>query len=427
MSQERRAKLIRGLPPSAANALLYDWTAIWARPEQLPPAGDWRVWLLLAGRGFGKSRTGAEYIRARVEAGVSKRIALVGRTAGDVRDVMVEGESGIMAVSPPWCRPHYEPSKRRLTWPNGAMATTYSADEPASLRGPQHDDAWADELASWEYPDSWNQLMLGLRLGRDPRVAVSTTPKPTKLIKELVERAKDPKDVRVTKGSTYDNRANLAAAFVEQIVKQYEGTRLGRQELWAEILDDVPGALWARSLIDRLRVKVAPPMRRIVVAIDPSVTAKATSDECGIVTAGFGIDGHGYVLDDLSGRMTPREWGTKAVVAFRDRQADRIVAEVNNGGDLVEVNLRTIAGQISYKGVHAARGKRTRAEPVASLYERGLVHHVGMFAKLEDEMSTWDPTLTNESPNRLDALVWALTDLMLEPVVYRNLTNLPPG
>lgn len=412
--------MIQSLPQKAASALLYDWQGIWARPEQVPPTGNWRIWILLAGRGFGKTRTGAEYIRDRVERGVSKRIALVARTAGDVRDVMIEGESGIMAVSPPWCRPLYEPSKRRLTWPNGAMATTYSADEPKALRGPQHDDGWADELATWEYPDSWNQLMFGLRLGNDPRIVVTTTPQPTPIIKSLVARTKDPNDVRITKGSTYDNRDNLAAAFVEQIVKQYEGTRLGRQELHAELLDDVPGALWNLSLIDDLRAKQAPALRRVVVAIDPSVTAKASSDECGLIVAGLGVDGHGYVLDDLSARMSAREWGTKAVVAYRDRQADRIVAEVNNGGDLVEVNLRTISRDVSYKGVHAARGKRTRAEPVASMYERRLIHHVGTFTKLEDEMTTWDPTMTNESPNRIDALVWALTDLMLEPQYIRR-------
>ncbi|HEU4728402.1 MAG TPA: terminase family protein [Kofleriaceae bacterium] len=383
-------------------------------------------WLLLAGRGFGKTRTAGEWVRKRVAQG-ARHIILAGATAGDLRDIMIEGESGILAISPPWDRPIYEPSKCRLTWPNGARAELLSADEPERFRGRQSDTIWADELGAWRYPEAWNQLMFGFRLGDaygvKPRAVISTTPRPIPLIRELL---KDPL-TRVVVGSTYENRSNLAKTFIHQIASKYEGTRLGRQELYAEILDDVPGALWARSLIERLRVKDHPPFRRVVVAIDPSVTAKATSDECGIVAAGLGMNGHGYVLDDVSGRMTPREWGIKAVTAFRGWQADRIVAEVNNGGDLVEVNLRTIEAKIPYRGVHAARGKRTRAEPVASLYERGLIHHVGMFARLEDEMCSWDPTMANESPNRIDALVWAITELMLEPqYVARNLVHLPP-
>jgi phage terminase large subunit-like protein len=252
------------------------------RANQLPPDGDWRVWLLLAGRGFGKTRTGAELIRARAMALAARRLALVAPTAGDARDIMVEGESGILAISPPWERPRYEPSKRRLTWPNGAIATLFSADEPERLRGPQHDAAWCDELASWRYPEAWDMLMLGLRLGADPRVVVTTTPQPTKLIRDLIA---DP-TVVVTRGTTHENRANLAPVFLGQIVRRYQGTRLGRQELEAEILEDVPGALWNRGMIEATRASRAPALIRVVVAIDPAVSSTAGADETGIIVAG---------------------------------------------------------------------------------------------------------------------------------------------
>jgi predicted phage terminase large subunit-like protein len=379
-----------------------------ARPEQLPPPGDWRTWCLLAGRGFGKTRTGAEYVRMMVESGKAKYVALVAPTAADARDVMVEGESGLLSICPPWNRPLYEPSKRRLTWPNGARATLYSADEPERLRGPQHDLAWCDELASWRYPEAWDMLMFGLRLGSDPRVVVTTTPKPTKIVKELVKAP----TTAVTRGSSYDNRANLAPAFFDQIVKRYEGTRLGRQELYAEILTDVEGALWQYDTIERTRVQAGPKSyKRLVVAIDPAVSAEEGSDETGIIAAGLGPDGHGYILDDRSGRYSPRDWALRAVGLYEQHHADRIIAEVNNGGDLVEATLRTVKPGISYRAVHASRGKTTRAEPVAALYEKGMVHHVGSFPALEDQLCNWvqgDP-----SPDRLDALTWALTELML--------------
>lgn len=393
----------------AAEAARYDWRAH-ARPEQLPPPGAWRVWLLLAGRGFGKSRTGAEWIREQAESGRAKRIALVAATASDVRDVIVEGESGILAISPPTSRPLYEPSKRRLTWPNGAIATTYSADEPDRLRGPQHDAAWCDELAAWRYPDAWDQLMFGLRLGTDPRVVVTTTPRPTALVRQLVLSA----STHVTRGSTYANRANLAPAFFEQIVKRYEGTRLGRQELEAEILDDAPGALWKRPMIDDARIAHAPDLVRVVVAVDPAVSARATSDETGVVVAGVDRAGHGYILEDLSGRYSPAEWAALVVDAYARHRADRIVAEANQGGALVEANIRTASPNVAVELVHATRGKAVRAEPVAALYEQRRVHHVGVLAALEDQLTGWDPTTAERSPDRLDALVWALTSLLVD-------------
>jgi predicted phage terminase large subunit-like protein len=394
---------------AAAEVARFDWTRK-ARPDQRTPidgATPWRVWLLLAGRGFGKTRTGAEHIRERVMSGAAKRIALVARSAADVRDVIVEGESGILAVSPPSERPTWEPSRRRLTWPNGAIATTYSADEPDQLRGPQHDYAWADELAAWRYPDAWDQLLFGLRLGADPRAIVTTTPRPTPIIRALVSAA----TTHVTRGRTRDNAANLAPGFLDAIVARFEGTRLGRQELDGEILDDNPGALWKRSGIDDARVSKAPDLRRIVVGVDPAVTSNAKSDETGIVVAGLGYDGRFYVLGDYSGRYSPDQWASRVVKAYRDHKADRVIAESNQGGDLVAQNIRTVDRNLPVATVHAKRGKALRAEPVSSLYEQGRVSHVGSLAALEDQMTAWDPAGDGESPDRVDALVYALTEL----------------
>jgi len=411
--------LIRAMAPGEANALEYDWRYR-ARPEQLPPAGSWRVWLLLAGRGFGKTRCGAEWVRAEVKAG-RRRIALVGPTAADARNVMVEGASGILAISPDPERPLYEPSKRRLTWPNGAVATTYSADEPERLRGPQHDAAWCDEFAAWRYPEAWDMLMFGMRLGGDPRVVVTTTPKPTKVIRDLLD---DPTTI-ITRGTSYDNATNLAPAFLAQIVKRYEGTRLGRQELNAEVLEDVPGALWNRKRLEELRwphFKAVPELVRIVVAIDPAASSSEESDETGIILAGKDANGTGYVLGDYSGRYTPTEWANRAIALYRDHKADRVVAEVNNGGEMVENTLRMVDRNVAFKAVHASRGKVIRAEPVAALYEQhpARAWHVGSFAALEDQMcaftSDFDRTKAGFSPDRVDALVWAFTDLLVAPM-----------
>lgn len=405
LSEGERMEVLQSLTGTELAALEWDWK-FWARPNQLPPEGDWRVWLLLAGRGFGKTRTGAEWCRSQVDAGRG-RLALVAPTAADVRDVMVEGESGMLAVCPPWSRPIYEPSKRRLSWPNGAIATTYSADEPDRLRGPQHDGAWADEVAAWRYPETWDQLLFGLRLGPDPRAVVTTTPRPVKVIRELL---KAPHAV-TTRGSSYENRDNLADAFFAQITSRYEGTRLGRQELYAEVLDDVPGALWTRDMLERCRRQKAPEMSRVVVAIDPAVTSGEEADETGIVVAGKGVDGHGYVLADLTCRLSPDGWAARAVEAYRHFEADRIVAEVNNGGDMVESVIRTKDRLVPFTAVRASRGKRVRAEPVAALYEQERVHHVGLFPQLEDQQCTFVPDALDGSPDRVDALVWAFSSL----------------
>lgn len=413
-SADQRA-FLAGLDADEAAALMEDWR-FWARPNQLAPAGEWRVWLLLAGRGFGKTRSGAEWVRHRIEAGRARRVALVAPTAADARDVMVEGESGLLAVAAADFRPRYEPSKRRLTWPNGAIATCFSADEPERLRGPQHDAAWCDELAAWRYAEAWDMLMLGLRLGADPRAVVTTTPKPTKLLRELMAAP----GTQVTRGATRENARHLAPAFLTQIVQRYRGTRLGRQELEAELLEDAPGALWRRAAFEALRCRpdAVPTLKRVVVAIDPAASSAEGADETGIIAAGLGTDGHGYVLDDHSGRFAPEGWAKAALALYRARQADRIVAEVNNGGDMVAAVLRAVDASASFKPVHAARGKVIRAEPVAALYEQGRVHHVGCFAQLEDQMCgftvDFDRSRAGTSPDRLDALVWALSDLMVE-------------
>jgi phage terminase large subunit-like protein len=410
--------------PEDRQRLEFLWR-FWARPAQLAPSGTWTTWLILAGRGFGKTRTGAEWIRARVESGKARRIALVGATAGDVRDVMVEGPAGLLAISPHWFRPLYEPSKRRLTWPNGAVATTFTADKPDRLRGPQHDTAWCDELAAWRYPDdAWDNLQFGLRLGDHPQACVTTTPRPIRLVKDLLKDA----GTTVTRGSTYDNRSNLATAFLRKILAKYEGTRLGRQELRAEILEDTPGALWTLGLLDANRVREAPDLVRVVVAVDPqSADPKADPNEnnaeTGIVAAGVDAQGNGYVLRDASGQFSPAEWGERAVLLLDELAADCVVAEVNQGGAMVEHIVRTAAAQlhregrrpsthVAYRAVHASRGKATRAEPIAALDEQRRIRHVGTLASLEDQMCTWVPG--QKSPDRMDARVWALTALMLQ-------------
>jgi phage terminase large subunit-like protein len=400
--------------------LKYEWRA-WARPNQLPPEGDWwTVWLLMAGRGFGKTRTGAEYVRDEVEAGRAGRISLIAATASDVRDVLVEGESGLMAVCPPWNKPLFEPSKRRVTWPNGAVATMFSGEEPERLRGPQSDLAWCDEIGAWSSGDAWDQMMFGLRLGRRPRVVATTTPRPTQLIRDIIKR----QDVVVTRGGTYENRRNLADAFLTTVVKKYEGTRLGRQELDGELLEDTPGALWSSSMIEQSRLKTVPcELSRIVVAVDPAVTSHEESDETGIVVVGKGSGewrDHFFVLSDKSGRhpatgTTPGvpTWSQVTVDAYRAHKADRIVAERNNGGDLVAGAIQQVAPGVPVDLVVATRGKVKRAEPIAMLWEQGRAHMVGMHHQLEDQMTTFQPDdPTANSPDRMDAMVWGVTALL---------------
>ena len=393
----------------------YDWE-VHARPEQLVPKGSWHTWLALAGRGWGKTRTGAEFIIGEAKSLPGGRAALVGATGADVWDVMVHGESGIMARSPPWFMP--TTYRRSVIWPNGFQAAAYSAEEPDRLRGPQHHVYWGDEVAAWQYPEAWDMLQFGLRLGRHPRGIVTTTPRPTPQIRALL---KDETTICST-GSTYDNEENLPETFIHTIVKKYEGTRLGRQELYAEILSDTPGALWKRDELDSHRVKSPTELYRVVVAIDPAVSTKDNSAETGIIVAAVGdcsckgfSERHGFVLDDVSGSYTPLEWAQKAINVFRMRGAHRMVCETNQGGDLVISNIESVDKNIHPLEVKATDGKRTRAEPVAGLYEQGKVHHVGVLPKLEDQMCTWAALTSGErSPDRVDALVWALSYLMLD-------------
>lgn len=393
-------------------ALGYEWR-FWRRPDQTAPLGDWRCWLILAGRGFGKTRTGAEWVRAQAEATPGLRIALVGATLADVRAVMVEGESGLLAISPDATRPNFEPSLRRLSWHNGAVATLYAATEPDGLRGPEHHIGWADECAKWEHGiEAWDNLTLGLRLGEAPRLIATTTPRPVPLIRRLMTED----GIVVTQGRTADNAINLPRPFMAAMTRLYDGTRIGRQELDGQLITEVEGALWTRTMIAAARIDSLPALRRVVVAVDPP--ASATGDACGIIVGGLGTDGLGYVLADASIKgATPEAWARQVAEAARQWQADRVVAEANNGGLMVESVLRAANAQLPIKLVRASYGKVARAEPVAALYERGRVRHAAAFPALEDELcglvtggAYHGP---GRSPDRADALVWAMTELML--------------
>lgn len=397
------------------------WRWLWlseARTSQLAPDGDWRLWLVMAGRGFGKTRAGAEWVRAVAEEDAGARIALVAASLHEARSVMVEGESGLMAVCPPGIRPRYEPSLRRIVWPNGAQALLYSAAEPEALRGPQHSHAWCDEIAKWDDNNgrahrAWDNLLLGLRLGQRPRVVATTTPRPVPLVRRLMCRDDD---VIVTRGSTRDNMVNLPSRFIADVEREFAGTLLGRQELDGELIEDLPGALWTRALLERCRESASPAMTRVVVGVDPP--ASAHGDACGIIVCGIGDDGIARVLADTSvEKASPERWARAVAEAAQAWSADRVVAEANQGGAMVEAVLRAANAALPLRLVHASRGKTARAEPVAALYEAGRVRHSGLFAQLEDELCGFLPGGTYQgpgrSPDRADACVWALTELML--------------
>jgi predicted phage terminase large subunit-like protein len=407
LSSSQRRQLVGEFSQADAEQVLFDWRA-WARSDQLEPPGDWwTTWAIITGRGWGKTRTAAEWVRSNIDR--YGRWAFVGRTNPDCRDVMIEGESGILSVFPPHQRPEFQASRRRISFHNGAVATIYSASEPDQLRGPQHEAAWSDEVASWPYVEAWDNLQLGLRLGARPRQVVTTTPKPLRVLRELI--AASDLDVVLTRGTTYENRLNLAPAFFEQIIRKYEGTTLGRQELKGELLDDVPGALWKRALLDEHRVapERCPEMQRIVVGIDPATTHGEDSDQTGMAVAGLGVDGEYYVFEIAGYRMSPLAWAKRGLMLLEDYEADRIVAESNQGGDLVESNIRTVRAGAPVKLIHAKRGKIPRAEPVAALYEQGRVHHAGTFEDAEDQMCAF-PVAT-ELDDMVDALVHAIADL----------------
>ncbi|MGB6451015.1 MAG: terminase family protein [Steroidobacteraceae bacterium] len=420
------SEFFRGLADSLKSAAESDWQKQ-ARPNQLPPPGDfWTIWLLLAGRGFGKTRSITEFVRMEVEANRAGYIAVVGASAADCRDILVEGPCGLLAVAPKWNRPQYEPSKRRLTWPNGAQATTFSADEPdRGLRGTQHDLAICDELAAWRFPEAFDNLMFGLRMrrpGSRPRCAIATTPRPTKIIKALIARertAGNPAgDVVLTRGSTLENSANLADAFVDQIIARYRGTRLERQEVFGEVLLDVPGALFSAEALELTRLERAPAdLERVVVGVDPAGSSEDGANETGIIVAAKGADGEAYVLEDRSGVLPPLEWARAAVAAFHVHRADLIAAERNYGGEMVAANIASVDSSVPVKLITSSRGKVLRAEPIASVFAQHRAHLVGVFPGLEDQLirftSDWNRS-RDGSPDRIDAMVFAMTELMLE-------------
>ncbi len=409
---------LRALSEEERRELRWHWR-LWARPEQLPPAGDWRTWLIMAGRGFGKTRAGAEWVRALADADPAARIALVTASLGEARAVMVEGESGLLAICPPGREPSFEPSLRRLTWPNGAQATLYSAQEPESLRGPQHSHAWCDEIAKWENANgraerAWDNLQLGLRLGEQPRLVATTTPRAVPLLRRLL---KD-EAIAVSHGPTAHNADNLPARFLRDMRRAYGRSLLARQELDGELIADLPGALWTRGLIEECReTAAASPPVRTVIGVDPPASARG--DACGIVVCALGEDGVARLLADASvPRPSPERWARAVARAARVWQADRVVAEANQGGAMVASLLRAADVALPLMLVHAGRGKSARAEPVAALYEAGRVRHCGPFPALEDELCGLTAGGGYEgpgrSPDRADALVWALTELMLK-------------
>lgn len=446
LDKEVRQRRFARVTEDEQRALRWSWD-FWARPDQKLPPIEWQTWVIMAGRGFGKTRTGAETVRTwalgplvngkRDSTKAYDLVNIIAPTADDARDICVEGESGILAICPPGERPEYLPSKRRLEWPNGAKSLIFTADEPERLRGKQHKKIWCDELAAWRYlKEAWDQAQFGLRLGDNPQAIVTTTPKPLKEIKELLSQ----QTTFMTRGTTYENRENLAKAFYNRIIVKYEGTRLGRQELNAELLEDNPNALFQRAWIDETRITfetfwrlIHSKLIRIVGAIDPAVSSNEDSDETGIVFAGtlpwqhvppemkalckFETD-HYVVFDDRSEIYTPDGWAKEALKGYAEFKADRLVGEVNNGGEMVEATLRHHNQNVSYTAIHASKGKVTRAEPISALYEQKRVHHVGNLAILEDQMCDYDPATCTDSPDRMDADVWALTELSETSTVF---------
>jgi phage terminase large subunit-like protein len=434
-------KILLELGAVKAEELLYNWR-FWARPEQLPPKtteqGDpWNNWLILAGRGFGKTRAGVEWCREKIKRGFRRGMA-VAATNSDIERVMIKGESGFLACC--WKgdkdvngkeigAPEWSPTKRTLTWSNGATITFFSAEEPERLRGPQGDFSWCDELCAWNRDrDTWDMLQFCLRLGKHPQTCITTTPKPTKLIRDILKHPKS----TVTRGSTFDNSANLAETYVDNVKATYEGSRIGRQELYAEILDEASGALWTRDLLSKCEIEIEDPvefaktLNRVVVSVDPQITTNEESDMTGIVVAGIDVNGVCYVLQDATERFTPEGWASKAVELYHLYEADRIVAERNQGGEMVRHTFKTVDETIPIKLVHASRGKFARAEPVSSLYERGRVRHARGLDALEDQLVQWEPMGSVGSPDRLDALVWAITELALKGIARPEL-NLSYG
>lgn len=418
LTPDARSEALAQLTDKEAEALLYDWRGFLARPDQIAPEGDWDIWIALAGRGWGKTEVGARWIKEQVEAGV-KSIALVAETQKDLEEVMV---ARLLSIYPDDERPKVRFKPVRITWPNGAVALGYNGTEPQQLRGPEFEAAWVDELAKYRYArETWDMLQFCMRAGRDPRQLITTTPRPTELIKAIVSGQEG--KVHVTRGRTLDNKANLAGKFLRKILDKYEGTRLGRQELNAEILGDLPGALWRQSDLDLYRESEAPEIGRTVVSVDPAVTNTDESDEHGLIVCGIGQDGTtGYLLEDASAQGSPLDWARAAIRLAKKWEADGVVVEVNQGGDMVAHTLRSQAPNLNIIEVRATKGKHVRAEPISALYEQGRIRHVGQYPELENQMTqmTTEGYQGEGSPDRVDALVWAFTEL------FPDMTEPPP-
>ena len=413
LNPKDRERVILDLTDEQREDALGNWR-FWARPKQLPPEGDWSTWYLRMGRGGGKTRAGSGWVTERAME-EPRWIALIARSMADARDVMIEGPSGLIRNSPKEWKPNYEPSKRRITWPNGSWATIYSDEEPEQLRGFSGDTAWVDELGKYRHPrEVWDNLQFGMReCSRDrPRTLISTTPRPEKILREIENK----QSTIVVVGSSYENKANLDPTWFRETIEAYEGTRFGRQEIHAEVLEDVPGALWTRRNLDENRVKDTPGMARVVVGVDPAITSGLSSNDTGIVVVGLGDDGHCYVLDDMTVKGSPDKWARTVVAAYRKWEADRVVAECNQGGEMVKNTLHMVDPSLPVELVRATRGKYVRAEPISALYEAGRIHHYGVFPKLEDQMIGFTPEAaaarsTGEHFDIVDALVWGLSYL----------------
>lgn len=393
-----------------------DWF-LQARREQMPPIWNWFIWVVMAGRGWGKNWTGSNWLVGEHVAKRAKNSAIIAATSADLRRFCVEGPSGILSLAPNWFRPEYKPATSKLIWPDGAVTSLFTSEIPDRLRGPNLDKVWCDELAAWRYLDeTWEMLQLCLRYGEAPQCVVTTTPRPRKVLKNLIARIRTDDlpngDVAITSGSTHDNIDNLPARFVNEIIAQYKGTKLERQEIFGELLPEFEGALWSHSLLDTNRVSQAPTLRRIGIGVDPAISSDEGSDLTGIVAAGIGPEDHGYVIGEHSLRASPEGWARKVVTVYDSLKADFIVAEKNQGGEMVEATIKAVDSTVNVKLVHASRAKITRAEPIAAFYEQHRVHHVGTFADLEDEMTLFLPGRIKKSPDRTDALVWVLTELM---------------
>ena len=411
-----RDEIIADLTDSEAIEASSDWF-LQARREQIPPQWEWFIWVVMAGRGWGKNWTGSNWLVSEHVSRRASNSAVIAATSADLRRFCVEGPSGILSIAPNWFRPEYKPATSKLIWPDGAVTSLFTSEIPDRLRGPNLDKVWCDELAAWRYLDeTWEMLQLCLRYGQLPQCVVTTTPRPRKVLKNLMKRIRSKElpngDVALTSGSTHDNLDNLPPRFVNEIIAQYKGTKLERQEIFGELLPEFEGALWSYKILDECRVSEQPNLTRIGIGVDPAISSDEGSDLTGIVAAGLGPEKHGYVIGEHSLRASPEGWARKVVTLYHDLKADFIVAEKNQGGEMVESTIRAVDDSVNVKLVHASRGKITRAEPIAAYYEQHRVHHVGTFPDLEDEMTLFLPGRIKKSPDRTDALVWVLTELM---------------